>query len=79
VPADKIPGKNETQNPYPIESKNVWEIYGEAADKSLNAIKSEGLSKQEIKDRFECAVGVVTRRGLLNGIRSNSIDTLEPM
>ena len=43
----------------PIECKNLWKIYGHGADRSLDAIKSEGISKEQVLERFGCVVGVV--------------------
>ncbi|MEN8142437.1 MAG: glycine betaine/L-proline ABC transporter ATP-binding protein, partial [Thermodesulfobacteriota bacterium] len=57
-PTEGFLSTDEQKDPHPIECKNLWKIYGEAADKSLSAIKSEGLSKQEVKDRFGCVIGV---------------------
>jgi glycine betaine/proline transport system ATP-binding protein len=36
----------------------VWKIFGERADEALAAIKSEGLSKTQVLERFGCVVGV---------------------
>ena len=43
---------------HPIECKNLWKIYGDAAPKALKAVREEGLGKQEVKDRFGCVIGV---------------------
>ena len=43
----------------PIECKNLWKIYGARDKEALAAVQAEGLSKDEVRDRFGCAVGVV--------------------
>ncbi|MGD8647088.1 MAG: glycine betaine/L-proline ABC transporter ATP-binding protein [Desulfobacterales bacterium] len=50
--------KSETQCA-PIECKNLWKIYGSRDREALAAIQAEGLGKDEVRDRFGCAVGVV--------------------
>ncbi len=41
-----------------IECKNLWKIFGEHSAKAMNAVQSQGLSKNEIRDNFQCVVGV---------------------
>ena len=41
-----------------IQLENVWKIFGNHADETLKVIKSEGLSKAEVLDRFNCVIGV---------------------
>ncbi|MFY2825573.1 ATP-binding cassette domain-containing protein [Ruegeria sp. MALMAid1280] len=41
-----------------IDAKSVWKVFGARAQEALNAIHSEGLSKAEVLDRFNCVVGV---------------------
>lgn len=43
---------------YPIECRNLWKIYGNAADNALDAVRQENLGKEEVKDRFGCVIGV---------------------
>ena len=43
----------------PIECRNLWKIYGERDKEALEAIQRDGISKEEVRDRFGCAVGVV--------------------
>jgi glycine betaine/proline transport system ATP-binding protein len=43
----------------PIECRNLWKIYGSRGNEAMAAIKTEGLSKEEVLDRFGCMVGVV--------------------
>ncbi|MCZ4351760.1 betaine/proline/choline family ABC transporter ATP-binding protein [Roseovarius aestuarii] len=41
-----------------IDCRNVWKIYGPQADKALAAIRADNLSKEEVRDRFDCVLGV---------------------
>lgn len=41
-----------------IECKKLWKIYGLRAEEALAAIKERGLSKEEVRSRFGCVVGV---------------------
>jgi len=41
-----------------IELANVWKIFGDNADAALDAIKSRGLSKNEVLEEFNAVVGV---------------------
>ncbi len=41
-----------------IECRNVWKIYGERAQEALQAVVAQGLSKEEVRDRFGCVLGV---------------------
>ncbi len=41
-----------------IQCRNLWKIFGKNADKALQAIQNEGLSKIEVRDRYDCVVGV---------------------
>lgn len=43
----------------PIECRNLWKIYGDRDQEALEAIKKEGLNKEEVLERFGCGVGVV--------------------
>ena len=43
----------------PIECRKLWKIYGERDKEALEAIKREGIGKDEVLERFGCAVGVV--------------------
>ena len=42
-----------------IECKNLWKIFGTKADEAMRMIRDEGLSKLEIRDKYQCVVGVV--------------------
>ena len=41
-----------------IDCKNLWKIFGGRAGDAIKAVKERGLSKTEIRDRFDCVVGV---------------------
>lgn len=41
-----------------IECRNLWKIYGAREKEALQAVQAEGLSKDEVRDRFDCVLGV---------------------
>ena len=41
-----------------IETRNVWKIFGDRAEETLQAIQREKLSKSEVLERFQTVVGV---------------------
>lgn len=41
-----------------IECRELWKIYGRRSDEAMQAVLSEGLSKEEVRDRFDCVLGV---------------------
>ena len=41
-----------------IELRNVWKVFGDRASEALGAIRSEGIGKAEVFERFDCVVGV---------------------
>ena len=41
-----------------IECKGLWKIYGARSEAALAAVRSENLSKDEVRDRFDCVLGV---------------------
>ena len=41
-----------------IVCEHVWKIFGDRSQKALRAARGDGLSKDEIFERFECVVGV---------------------
>jgi glycine betaine/proline transport system ATP-binding protein len=49
----------DSEHQHPIECRNLWKIYGERDKEALEAIQREGIGKEEVRDRFGCAVGVV--------------------
>ena len=41
-----------------VELENVWKVFGSRSSEAMAAIKSEGLGKAEVLERFEAVVGV---------------------
>lgn len=41
-----------------VECRNVWKIFGQNAEKALEAIREENLGKAEAQKRFDCVIGV---------------------
>ena len=41
-----------------IECRDLWKIYGRRADEAMKAVLSDGLSKEEVRDRYDCVLGV---------------------
>ena len=41
-----------------IDIRNVWKIFGARADEAMDAIQRDGLSKQQVLERFNAVVGV---------------------
>ncbi len=41
-----------------IEVAGVWKIFGDQAPKAYDAVRRDGLSKQEVLERYNCVVGV---------------------
>ncbi|WP_281929238.1 quaternary amine ABC transporter ATP-binding protein [Roseibium album] len=41
-----------------IECRDLWKIYGKRSDEAMQAVLSQGLSKEEVRDRFGCVLGV---------------------
>ncbi len=41
-----------------IECRNLWKIYGARAKEALAAIERDGIGKSEVRDRFDCVLGV---------------------
>jgi glycine betaine/proline transport system ATP-binding protein len=60
----------ETTNRVAVECRDVWKIFGPAPEQALAALRSEGLSKAEIMQRFDCVVGVA---GVSFAVRSGEI------
>ncbi len=58
IPKNASNRSSSSPPPVQIECENVWKVFGEAPEKALNAIKSEGLSKDEVRNRFNCVIGV---------------------
>ncbi len=41
-----------------IECRHLWKVYGDRAEAAMQAVLSEGLNKDEVRDRFGCVLGV---------------------
>jgi glycine betaine/proline transport system ATP-binding protein len=41
-----------------IECRDLWKIYGKRSDEAMHAVLNEGLSKDEVRDKFDCVLGV---------------------
>ena len=41
-----------------VEIENVWKIFGSRADEAMQSIRTEGLSKTEVLERYDAVVGV---------------------
>ncbi|WP_371227358.1 ATP-binding cassette domain-containing protein [Roseovarius sp. 2305UL8-3] len=41
-----------------IECRDLWKIYGKRSEEAMRAVLAEGLSKEEVRDRFDCVLGV---------------------
>lgn len=41
-----------------IRCEGIWKIFGDKSRQAMEAVRSEGLSKTHIRDRFDCVVGV---------------------
>lgn len=41
-----------------VKLTDVWKIFGVRADDAMAAVKSEGIGKSEVLDRFGCVVAV---------------------
>lgn len=58
TPETVLDGPSPSPPPVQIECESVWKVFGEAPQKALDAIKSEGLGKDEVLNRFNCVIGV---------------------
>ncbi len=41
-----------------VKLENVWKIFGARAEEAMAAVRSEGIRKPEVLERFNCVVGV---------------------
>jgi glycine betaine/proline transport system ATP-binding protein len=41
-----------------IRCEGIWKIFGDKSRHAMDAIRTEGLSKKDIRERFDCVVGV---------------------
>ena len=48
----------ETSREAVIRCDGIWKIFGEKSRQAMDAVLKHGLSKEEIRDRFDCVVGV---------------------
>ena len=44
---------------YQVECRDLWKIYGERAEEAFAAIGQRGLDKDQVRQEFQCVVGVV--------------------
>lgn len=50
---------SETPSQHPvIECRKLWKVFGPNADNAMRAIEEQGLSKLEVRDKYNCVVGV---------------------
>jgi len=41
-----------------IDCRNLWKIFGKRSAEAMKAVKEQGLGKLEVRDQFDCVVGV---------------------
>ena len=41
-----------------IQCDGIWKVFGDRARQALQAVRSQGLTKDEVRERFGCVVGV---------------------
>lgn len=41
-----------------IDCRGLWKIFGKNADVAMKAVRDQGLSKIEVRDKYDCVVGV---------------------
>jgi glycine betaine/proline transport system ATP-binding protein len=41
-----------------IRCEGIWKIFGEKSRQAMEAVRRDGLSKTDIRKRFDCVVGV---------------------
>ncbi len=41
-----------------IECRNLWKIYGRMSREAMEAVRTDKLSKEEVRDRFNCVLGL---------------------
>ena len=41
-----------------IRCEGIWKIFGDKSQQAMAAIRTQGLSKHDIRDKFDCVVGV---------------------
>lgn len=57
--SDRFSAENSHQNDdIAIKATGVWKIFGSAPEKALQAIKSDGLSKAQVLEKYDAVIGV---------------------
>ncbi|MBL8908115.1 MAG: betaine/proline/choline family ABC transporter ATP-binding protein [Rhizobiales bacterium] len=56
--SEKPPAKQAKAAQTVVECRDVWKLFGPQADRARAAIVSEGLSKAELLQRYNCVIGV---------------------
>jgi glycine betaine/proline transport system ATP-binding protein len=41
-----------------IRCEGIWKIFGDKSQRAMDAIRTQGLSKRDIREQFDCVVGV---------------------
>jgi glycine betaine/proline transport system ATP-binding protein len=41
-----------------IRCEGIWKIFGDKSRQAMDAVRSQGLSKKDIREKFDCVVGV---------------------
>lgn len=41
-----------------IRCEGIWKVFGDKSRQAMDAVRSQGLSKKDIRERFDCVVGV---------------------
>ena len=49
---------NANNNESVIECRHLWKIFGNRSDEAMKAVQNKGLSKNQVRDQFDCVVGV---------------------
>ncbi len=48
----------ESQREDVIRCEGIWKIFGDKSRQAMDAVRRDGLSKKDIRERFDCVVGV---------------------
>ena len=51
---------------YSIEISNVWKIFGSQAEKALADIQTNGLTKKQVLEKYQCVIGVANANMSIN-------------
>ena len=49
---------NSNDESYEVECRDVWKIFGARSVEALNAARNEGLSRQEIQEKYRCVLAI---------------------